>query len=403
MPRVAVVSDLREEQWHAMDLVAEMLLLNLRTPATRTVDAAEVRPHMTHRLSRLPLIGRMATARTADRILNRVWDYPRWLAPQTSDFDLFHIVDHSYAHLATRLPAGRTVITCHDVDAFRGVLPGVRGGSIVERALGRRLLEGMLAAGKILCCTAATREQLMASAIVPPERVVVVQNGVHPSCNSRPDADAEREAAALLGGLAGERPELLHVGSTISRKRIDVLLHVVAAVRRKRSDVRLIRVGGPFTPRQQRLAERLGLTGSIAVLPFVKRRVLAAIYRRAALLLQTSDREGFGLPVAEAMTCGTPVVASDLPALLEVGGPAATYCPVADTQRWTEAVLALLEERADATRIWGARQSEGIEWAKRFDWQAHAAATVKIYREVLDALPDRQEGRTARPSAVSRA
>ena len=68
----------------------------------------------------------------------------------------------------------------------------------------------------------------------------------------------------------------------------------------------------------------------MTVLPFVDRRVLAAVYRRVALLLQTSDREGFGLPVAEAMTCGTPVVASDLPALREVGGPAATYCPVGD-------------------------------------------------------------------------
>jgi hypothetical protein len=51
----------------------------------------------------------------------------------------------------------------------------------------------------------------------------------------------------------------------------------------------------------------------------VDRRVLAAIYRRVALLLQTSDRDGFGLPVAEAMTCGTPVVASDLPALMAQG------------------------------------------------------------------------------------
>ena len=139
-----------------MDLVAEMLLLNLRTPEARAVDATEVRPRLTPRLTRLPFMRFVAAADTADRILNRVWDYPRWLAPQVGDYDLFHIVDHSYAHLARQLPAGRTVISCHDVDAFRGVLPGTHGGSLVERALGRRLLDGMLSAERILCCTAVT-------------------------------------------------------------------------------------------------------------------------------------------------------------------------------------------------------------------------------------------------------
>ena len=110
-----------------MDLVAEMLLLNLRTPEARTVDATELRPRLTPRLTRLPLLRSAAAADTADRIINRVWDYPRWLAPQIGEYDLFHIVDHSYAHLARQLPVGRTVISCHDVDAFRGVLP-VRTG-----------------------------------------------------------------------------------------------------------------------------------------------------------------------------------------------------------------------------------------------------------------------------------
>ena len=63
LPRVAVVSDLREERWHAMDLVAEMLLVNLRTPGARLVDAMELRPAMVRRLSRLPLVGMTATAR----------------------------------------------------------------------------------------------------------------------------------------------------------------------------------------------------------------------------------------------------------------------------------------------------------------------------------------------------
>ena len=129
-----------------------------------------------------------ATAETADRILNRVWDYPRWLRPAVGDFDLFHIIDHSYAHLAQQLPAGRSLVTCHDLDAFRGVLPGSAMGSIVERALGRRLLAGMRAARKILCVSAATRNELVSAAAIPAERIVVVPNGVHPSYSPRAGA-----------------------------------------------------------------------------------------------------------------------------------------------------------------------------------------------------------------------
>ena len=119
-PRVAVVADLAEERWHSMDLVAEILMLELRSPRTRIVDATQIRPSMVRRLTRLPGVGRLSPVATADRIINRVWDYRRMLSMQADDFDLFHIVDHSYAHLVTVLPPDRSLVMCHDVDAFAG-------------------------------------------------------------------------------------------------------------------------------------------------------------------------------------------------------------------------------------------------------------------------------------------
>ena len=68
-------------------------------------------------------------------------------------------------------------------------------------------------------------------------------------------------------------------------------------------------------------------------MPLLDRDELADLYRRAALVLLPSDREGFGLPVVEAMACGTPVVASDIPALREIGGDAAAYCAPGDVHR----------------------------------------------------------------------
>ena len=384
LPRVAVVSDLREERWHSMDLIAEMLLLNLRAPQARVVEAVQVRPAMVRRLTRVPLVGRTRVADTADRIINRFRDYPRWLRPQGADFDLFHVIDHSYAHLVTSLPPGRSLVSCHDLDAFQGALPGSRGGSPAGRALARRLLRGMTGARRIVCGSVATRDELLSYGLVPPERVSVVLHGVHPTCSPWADPASDAEADRLLGIADPSRPELLHVGSTIPRKRIDVLLEVFARVRRTHPSLRLVRVGDTFRASQRRLAERLRVTDHITVLPFVERRVLAAIYRRAALLLQPSDREGFGLPVAEAMACGTAVVASHLAALREVGGDAATYCSVGSVEQWSTAVSALLDERAGDPARWRGRRTAGITQAQRFDWREHARRMTDVYLELLD-------------------
>jgi glycosyltransferase involved in cell wall biosynthesis len=387
-PRIAIVADLAEERWHSMDLVAEILMLGLQSPGSRLVDATQIRPSMVRRLTRVPGLGRLPQAATADRIINRVWDYRRTISAHADDFDLFHIVDHSYAHLVTALPPERSLVMCHDIDAFAGVLPGTEGQSAVGRLLGERLLAGLLAAKKIVCGSHATRDALLESGVVDASRVAVVPYGLHPSCTPRPEPRADEVAFRYLGDPDTTVPEILHVGSTIPRKRIDVLLDVVAALRTRYPTLRLIRVGGDFTREQRRQVARLGIERHITVLPFLERHVLAAVYRRATVVLQPSDREGFGLPVAEAMACGTPVVASDLKPLREVGGQVASYCPVGDVRAWAAAVSALLDERRGDGDAWARRRAAAIADARRFSAIEHARKMLNVYRELLPGLSE---------------
>lgn len=389
--RVALLADYREEGWPSMDLVADMTYAHLATPEVPEVVEL-VRPAMRRRMSGAGELAGLGF--TADRALARYWDYPRHLRAVRGDFDLFHVLDHSYAHLALSLPAGRTIMHCHDVDAFRSVLdPAREPRSLAFRTMTRRLLAGLRRAARVLTISSATRDALLAYDVLPPERVEVAYLGVHPSCTPAPHVHADAAAVGLLGPLRREAPEVLHVGSTIARKRVDVLLQAFARVAGTFPEARLVRAGGALTDAQRALAERLGIAHRIVTLPFITREVLAAVYRRAGVVLQTSDAEGFGLPVAEAMACGTPVVASDLAVLREVGGDEATYAPVGDAAAFGAAAVQLLLERDRDPAAWEARRARGIAQASAFTWAAHGERVLGAYRRTLDELHASGRGR----------
>jgi glycosyltransferase involved in cell wall biosynthesis len=378
--RVGLVADLLEEGWPSMDLVAEMLAAHVGE-ADRSVETVLLRPAFRSRLGRLTR--QNGRPLTIDRIINRFYDYPRWLTARADRADIFHLVDHSYAHLVETLPRGRVVVTCHDVDAFRPLIGDGASESRLPRWLVRRVLDGLRRADLVACGSEATRRDLVTLGLVPRERTDVVLYGVHPSCSPRPEPAADRAAAALLGPATGA--DLLHVGSPIARKRIDLLLQIFHAVASRRSDVRLLRVGGAFTPAQQQLAAELGIRDRIVVLPFLDRPTLAAVYRRAALVLQPSEREGFGLPIIEAMACGTPVVASDIDVLREVGGDAASYAAIGDMDGWCDTVLRLLDERAARPTEWAGRREGALARASLFSWAKYARQMETLYARLAES------------------
>jgi glycosyltransferase involved in cell wall biosynthesis len=365
-----------------MDLVGDMLFEQLKRRHGNAIQANRIRPPFRRRATAPGVLRSSRAAWNGDRLWNRMVEYPLWLRKRRERYDIFHIVDHSYAHLALTLRGGRTVVTCHDLDAFRCLTdPAREPRPLWFRAIARRILNGLRSAEHVIFVSEAVRREAGSLGLIPNSRSTVIHNGVH--CEPGTDGDADREARRLLGADASG-PVLLSVGSTIPRKRIDILLRVFAGVLKEIPASRLIRVGGPLTGPQADLARKLGVARSLVELPFLDRAVLGAVYRSATLLLQPSESEGFGLPVVEAMAHGCPVVASDLPALREIGGKAAVYCQVGNVSEWTESVSRLLNQLRAEPALWNRFRSRSIENARRFTWRETADRVANVYHEVME-------------------
>jgi glycosyltransferase involved in cell wall biosynthesis len=367
VPRLAVIFDAAEERWPSMDLVAEMLLRHLQLEHADRFSASPVHPLFSGVFRALPVLDQR-TAWNADRLLTRFLIYPAQLVTRRRDFELFHVSDHTYAQLVHVLPADRTGVFCHDLDAFACLVRSNGAVPAWRRAIARSQLAGLQRASLVFYSTEQVREEIERAGLVNPQRLVHAPYGVADEFFS---ADGVDEIPA---GLLPSTPFLLHVGSNMARKRLDVLFEVFAAVRRHYPDLVLVQQGADLTPEQKALVERLGVSGALIQPPRLSRAALASLYRRAELVLLTSESEGFGLPVVEALAAGAAVVASDIPAFREIAGDAASLCRVGDLEHWTETVRGLIEEPAR-------RPSPDVRsaTARRFTWSAHATRIAEAY------------------------
>jgi glycosyltransferase involved in cell wall biosynthesis len=358
-----------------MDLCADMLLQSLRVGRhAGTVQVEAACPAFRRRVGRLPVMGRRRWALNADRLLNRHWDYPRYLRHLAGKFDLFHVCDHSYAQLVHDVPKDRVGVYCHDLDAFRCLLePAAELRPRWFRYMMWRVLGGLQKAAVIFHSTAAVRRAIERHGLVDPGKLVHAPYGVSSEFRVGPDDEGARASPGSLGA-----PYLLHVGSCIPRKRVDVVLEVVAAVRAVVPRLRFVQVGGTWTAEHQKLIRRHGLSAAVQQLRGLDRSALAMLYRRAALVLQPSAAEGFGIPVIEALACGAIVVASDIPVLREVGGEAVVYCPVGDVTAWADTVRGLLTSPQRAPSL-----SSRLNRAGEYSWQNHARIIADAYRRLL--------------------
>jgi glycosyltransferase involved in cell wall biosynthesis len=377
MTRLAVLPDFHEERWPSMDLCAEMLLQasNQTLPESWTIHSACPK----YRNFKLPLLSTATKIRNLERLWNRFKTYPHFLRRHAKQYDYFHLIDHSYAQLIHSLPDGKAGVFCHDLDAFRCLLqPEREPRPRWFRRMARHILTGMQKAELVFYGSHHVYEQLIQHRLLPIEKLIYAPYGPAPDFSPQPNSLDLRYQST---------PFLLHVGSCIPRKRIELLLRIFAKIRQTHPELLLLQVGGGFTTEQRLLLTELDLHQAVYQFCNHPRAELAAMYRQAKLLLVTSESEGFGLPILEGLASGTRILASDIPPFREVGGEVISFAPVGEIDHWAEFADTMLSKPDDSSSL-----ASRLQQASKFSWQAQARIIFSSFERL------RQHGNTCTSS-----
>lgn len=187
--------------------------------------------------------------------------------------------------------------------------------------------------------------------------------------------------AAVCAEYGLVHPFVLTLGAIDPRKNTARVIEAFALLRCRIAHPLLLAVVGlPPTGQAHfaQLAAELGVTDAIKFAGFVSEEHLVALYNAAELLAYPSLYEGFGLPVVEAMACGTPVITSPVGSIPEVAGDAALLINPQDTGALTAAMQRLLESHELRQEL----ITRGYERLKHFSWERVAAMTLAIYEQV---------------------
>ena len=175
-------------------------------------------------------------------------------------------------------------------------------------------------------------------------------------------------------------PYFLYVGNLEPRKNLERLIEAFGRLHGK--EHQLIIVGNRWYQGgvAERKARSLGLNGRVKFLGYVPRSDLPEIFSGATALVYPSLLEGFGLPIIEAMACGTPVITSNNSSMREVAGDAAALVDPRNVREIAEAMARVAEDSSLRAQL----SQKGLKRASEFSWKKTAELTLEVYREAIE-------------------
>lgn len=270
---------------------------------------------------------------------------------------------------------GRFVVTIHDLFSFQ--FPEIHSGGLPRLVNQVLIRNAVRRAAAIITPSLATASELLS-------RFPSAEGRIHPipeAADPRFTPHRDRQAEATWQELLRIRPPyLLSLGQWKAYKNLPLLIEAFGLVLQQRPQAQLVIAGhDPRHPEVPAAAHTLP-PGSVVFPGRLPDDAIADLYRGAAAVVLPSRAEGFGLPVIEAMACGTRVVCSDLPVLREVAGDVPIYGDPTDARSFAQGMLTALTPPA------GDRRPElGIARASQFSWRRAADLTIEVYERVFPA------------------
>ncbi|MFC1917409.1 glycosyltransferase family 4 protein [Chloroflexota bacterium] len=229
----------------------------------------------------------------------------------------------------------------------------------------------VLAADAVICISEVTRQDVL-------HQYGIDAGKTHVVLLAYGDIFRQLPEESLQVSLPVREPFLLYVGSRVHYKNFRLLLEAYAAWGRCREVALLVVGGGEWSPQEKEILVRFGLTERVQLIPDTDDISLCKLYNRAAAFLYPSLYEGFGIPLLEAMACGCPVIASHIPATVEVAGDCPVYFELGETEN-----LVLVLDKTLSEGRYSPQVKAGLERVKKFSWDRTAWETVQIYRRLL--------------------
>jgi glycosyltransferase involved in cell wall biosynthesis len=306
-----------------------------------------------------------------------------------------------------------TVLTLHDAVEWDSqlVIPP-RGKSRVRFDYASVL--SLAAADLVVTVSHASAERIRERLDVPERRLRVV----HEAASERFTCDpGSQPVARVLNQLGFSKPFVLYVGGFETKKDVATLLRAVARIAQLGDDVELVLAGASMTGRLplEDLTAKLGIASSVHWIGVVEDDELPALYRASHCFVFPAVAEGFGLPVLEAMACGTPVIAARAAALPEVIGNGGLMFAPGDDAELAALLRDVLHASAPQRK---ALVDRALARAATFSWERTADATERVLREAAAIPPsvrwyrriaelarwrERVAPRQLRPNAIRRA
>ena len=306
----------------------------------------------------------------ASRILSLTLGLPNSL--KKSGVDLYHAA--LYPPPFSPVPY---VFTMHDVSMFTN--PEFYPLSIRAR-LNPLIRRGLAKARSILCISEHCRQTTAEYFGIPLERMTVVHHGIDPKMIAVPKVDARefvKEHYAL------HREYLLYIGKLEARKNIVRLIEAFAQLIQETDyEGDLVLAGKRYWDLHgiDETLERLGIADRVRELGYVPDSHLAPLYSASRAFVFPSLWEGFGFPVLEAMSCGTPVIASSVSSIPEIAGDAAVLVDPMSTESIAAGIAKVLESETFSDEL----IERGKAQAAKFCWKNTARETIDLYTKTFE-------------------